>query len=163
MRGTRITVVVFERTRTTLRSARPRATQGAMSPTPEERPATKPFFRHLLVDLAIACVCSAAILALLGARSPKLTERENARVEGIRRVARSEQQAAQAPARLGELQRSVLDTELASSELGFRAMVELEDGLQATWEWVSGDPELAGERGPGDRADGSERHERASP
>jgi hypothetical protein len=24
-------------------------------------------------------------------------------------------------------------------------MVELEDGLQATWEWVSGDTELAGE------------------
>ena len=24
-----------------------------------------------------------------------------------------------------------------------RAMVELEDGLQATWEWLSGDPELA--------------------
>ncbi|HET6624220.1 MAG TPA: GDP-mannose 4,6-dehydratase, partial [Gaiellaceae bacterium] len=75
--------------------------------------------------------------------------------ELCRRIARSEQQAGQAPARLGELQRSVLDTELAASELGFRAMVELEDGLQATWEWVSGDPELAGERGPGDGADGS--------
>ncbi|MBM2823402.1 MAG: hypothetical protein HW413_2148, partial [Thermoleophilia bacterium] len=23
-------------------------------------------------------------------------------------------------------------------ELGFRAMVELEDGLQATWDWVQG-------------------------
>jgi len=75
--------------------------------------------------------------------------------ELCRRVARSEQPAAHAPARLGELQRSVLDTELASSELGFRAMVELADGLQATWEWVSGDPELSGERGAGDRADGS--------
>ncbi len=75
--------------------------------------------------------------------------------ELCRRVARSEQPAAHAPARLGELQRSVLDTELASSELGFRAMVELEDGLQATWEWVSGDPELSGERGAGDGADGS--------
>jgi len=74
--------------------------------------------------------------------------------ELCRRVARSEQPAAHAPARLGELQRSVLDTELASSELGFRAMVELADGLQATWEWVSGDPVLSGERRPGDGADG---------
>jgi UDP-glucose 4-epimerase len=75
--------------------------------------------------------------------------------ELCRRVARSEQQATPAPARLGELQRSVLDPELAAAELGFRAMVGLEDGLQATWEWVSGDPELPGERGSGDGADGS--------
>ena len=74
--------------------------------------------------------------------------------ELCRRIARSEQQAGQAPARLGELQRSVLDTELAASELGFRAMVELEDGLQATWEWVSGDPVLSRERSPGDGSDG---------
>jgi UDP-glucose 4-epimerase len=65
--------------------------------------------------------------------------------EHCRAVAGSEQQAAHAAARLGELQRSVLDPELAASELGFRAMVELEDGLQATWEWISGDTELAGE------------------
>jgi len=74
--------------------------------------------------------------------------------ELCRRIAGSEQQAEHAPARLGELQRSVLDTALAASELGFRAMVELEDGLQATWEWVSGDPVLSGERRPGDGADG---------
>jgi UDP-glucose 4-epimerase len=41
-----------------------------------------------------------------------------------------------APARLGELQRSVLDPELASRELGFRAEHELEEGLRATWEWI---------------------------
>ena len=74
--------------------------------------------------------------------------------ELCRRIAGSEQKAEHAPARLGELQRSVLDTALAASELGFRAMVELEDGLQATWEWVSGDPVLSGERRPGDGADG---------
>ena len=34
------------------------------------------------------------------------------------------------PARLGELQRSFLDPELAARELGFSAMVELEDGLR---------------------------------
>ncbi len=52
------------------------------------------------------------------------------------RVAGSDAQAEHAPARLGELFRSVLDPELAALELGFRAMVELEDGLQATWDWV---------------------------
>jgi len=70
--------------------------------------------------------------------------------ERCRTVAGSEQQAAHAPPRLGELQRSVLDTGLAASELGFRAMVELEDGLQATWDWLSGDPQLAGEGRAGD-------------
>ena len=52
------------------------------------------------------------------------------------RVAGSDAPAEHAPARLGELQRSFLDTELAASELGFTAMVGLEDGLRATWEWV---------------------------
>jgi UDP-glucose 4-epimerase len=53
------------------------------------------------------------------------------------RVAESDAQAEHAPARLGELQRSFLDPELAASELGFRAMVDLEDGLRATWDWVT--------------------------
>ena len=52
------------------------------------------------------------------------------------RVAGSDARAEQAPARLGELQRSVLDPELATTELGFRAMVQLDDGLQATWDWI---------------------------
>ena len=52
------------------------------------------------------------------------------------RVAESELAAEHAPARLGELQRSVLDPSLAAHELGFAAMVELEDGLRATWDWV---------------------------
>jgi UDP-glucose 4-epimerase len=56
--------------------------------------------------------------------------------ELCRRVAGSEVQAEHAPARLGELQRSVLDTNLAASELGFMAFVDLEDGLSSTWEWV---------------------------
>ena len=43
-----------------------------------------------------------------------------------------------APARLGELQRSVLDCSLAASELGWRPELALADGLRATWEWVSG-------------------------
>ena len=52
------------------------------------------------------------------------------------RVAGSETSAEHAPARLGELQRSFLSTDLAARELGFTAMVELEDGLRATWEWI---------------------------
>ena len=52
------------------------------------------------------------------------------------RVAGSDAEAEHAPARLGELQRSVLDPGLAARELSFTAMVELEDGLHATWEWV---------------------------
>jgi UDP-glucose 4-epimerase len=52
------------------------------------------------------------------------------------RIAGSEAKAEHAPLRLGELQRSSLDPELAASELGFRAMVELEDGLRATWDWI---------------------------
>ena len=75
--------------------------------------------------------------------------------ELCRRVAGSDREAAHAAARLGELQRSVLDPEVAARELGFRAIVELEDGLQATWEWLSGDPELAGERRAGDGGHGA--------
>jgi UDP-glucose 4-epimerase len=52
------------------------------------------------------------------------------------RVAGSDVPAEQADARLGELQRSFLDPTRAASELGFTAMVELEDGLRATWEWI---------------------------
>ena len=54
--------------------------------------------------------------------------------ELCRKVAGSEQEAVHAEPRLGELQRSVLDPELAASMLGFTAIVELDDGLQATWE-----------------------------
>jgi UDP-glucose 4-epimerase len=73
--------------------------------------------------------------------------------ELCRAAAGSSIEATHAPARLGELQRSSLDTQRAADELGFVAMVGLEDGLAATWEWVvSGDPELAGERRSGDGA-----------
>jgi UDP-glucose 4-epimerase len=41
------------------------------------------------------------------------------------------------PARLGELQRSVLDPSLAARELGFRAEVDLEAGLAETWRSVT--------------------------
>ena len=56
--------------------------------------------------------------------------------ELCRRVASSDVTATHAPARLGELHRSVLDPTLAARELGFEAEVELEDGLRATWDWI---------------------------
>jgi len=52
------------------------------------------------------------------------------------RVAESDTPAEHAPARLGELQRSYLDTTLAAETLGFSAMVDLDDGLRSTWDWV---------------------------
>jgi UDP-glucose 4-epimerase len=52
------------------------------------------------------------------------------------RVAGSDMPAEHAPARLGELQRSFLDPTLAAETLGFTAMVDLEDGLRSTWDWV---------------------------
>jgi UDP-glucose 4-epimerase len=54
--------------------------------------------------------------------------------ELCRRVAGSEVEAVKAPARLGELQRSVLDVSLAERELGWRPEVTLEEGLRLTWE-----------------------------
>jgi UDP-glucose 4-epimerase len=72
--------------------------------------------------------------------------------ELCRRVARSEIEAEHAPARLGELQRSVLDTTRAAEQLGFMAFVDLEDGLLSTWEWLSRNPELAGEGGSAESA-----------
>jgi UDP-glucose 4-epimerase len=56
--------------------------------------------------------------------------------ELCRRVSGIDAEAAYVPTRPGELQRSVLDTSRAASDLGFMAFVELEDGLQATWDWV---------------------------
>jgi UDP-glucose 4-epimerase len=55
-----------------------------------------------------------------------------------RTVAGSSLDAVEAPARLGELQRSVLDVSLAERELGWRAEVPLEEGLRLTWESIAG-------------------------
>jgi UDP-glucose 4-epimerase len=58
--------------------------------------------------------------------------------EVCRRVAGSSLEAESAPARLGELQRSVLDVALAERELGWRAEVPLEEGLRRTWASFAG-------------------------
>ncbi len=57
--------------------------------------------------------------------------------ELCRRIAGSSLEAEQAPARLGELQRSVLDVDAAGRGLGWRPEVSLEDGLRLTWESIS--------------------------
>jgi UDP-glucose 4-epimerase len=57
--------------------------------------------------------------------------------ELCRQAAGSDAQAEHVPARLGELQRSVLDPALAMDQLGFLPMVGIEDGIAATWEWVT--------------------------
>jgi len=57
--------------------------------------------------------------------------------ERVRRVAGSEQEPEYADPRPGELQRSVLDPSLAERELGWRPQQSLDDGLAATWAWLS--------------------------
>jgi UDP-glucose 4-epimerase len=52
------------------------------------------------------------------------------------RIAGVELEPEMAPARLGELERSVLDASLAEWELGWTPQVELEDGLRRTWESI---------------------------
>jgi UDP-glucose 4-epimerase len=58
--------------------------------------------------------------------------------DAIRTAAGTDREPAFAPARLGELQRSVLDPSLAARELGWRPEHSLADGLAATWEWIAG-------------------------
>jgi UDP-glucose 4-epimerase len=44
------------------------------------------------------------------------------------------------PARLGDVQRSVLDARLIDRELGWRPHTSLEDGLARTWDWIKEQP-----------------------
>jgi UDP-glucose 4-epimerase len=55
--------------------------------------------------------------------------------EAIRRVSEVSREPAFAGARLGELQRSVLDISLAERGLGWRPEHPLADGLARTWAW----------------------------
>ena len=57
--------------------------------------------------------------------------------EAIQRVSGISREPELAPARLGELQRSVLDPSLAERELGRRPEVDLLGGLAATWRWAT--------------------------
>jgi UDP-glucose 4-epimerase len=57
--------------------------------------------------------------------------------ETCRRVSGVDVEPVHDAPRLGELQRSVLATDLAERELGFRAETALEEGLAATWRFIS--------------------------
>jgi UDP-glucose 4-epimerase len=52
------------------------------------------------------------------------------------RVARSSAKPTFAAGRLGDIQRSVLDTSLIEQELGWRPRVGLDEGLERTWAWM---------------------------
>jgi UDP-glucose 4-epimerase len=56
-----------------------------------------------------------------------------------RRLAGLDLDPEEAPPRLGELRRSVLDPSLAAKELRWRAAVPLEEGLRRTWEAIAGE------------------------
>jgi UDP-glucose 4-epimerase len=62
--------------------------------------------------------------------------------EVCRNAAGSDIDAIFDPPRLGELQRSVLDTELAERELGFRAETPFADGISMTWESIRAEGEV---------------------
>jgi UDP-glucose 4-epimerase len=56
--------------------------------------------------------------------------------DAIRAASGVDREPAFAPARLGELQRSVLDPSLAERELGWRPERSLAEGLALTWDWI---------------------------
>ena len=56
--------------------------------------------------------------------------------DAIQRASGVTSEPAFAAARLGELQRSVLDISLAEHELGWRPGHSLDDGLTRTWAWI---------------------------
>jgi UDP-glucose 4-epimerase len=57
--------------------------------------------------------------------------------DAIQQASGIERAPEHAPARLGELQRSVLDPSLAAHELGWTPEVDLRTGLAETWSWVT--------------------------
>ncbi len=61
-----------------------------------------------------------------------------------RRVSGSQREAEMAPARPGDVQRSVLDPSLAARELGWRPERDLEAGLVVAWEWTAARAREAG-------------------
>jgi UDP-glucose 4-epimerase len=61
--------------------------------------------------------------------------------EECRNAAGADVEAILDPPRLGELQRSVLDTGLAQRELGFRAETSFADGISMTWKSIRAEGE----------------------
>jgi UDP-glucose 4-epimerase len=60
--------------------------------------------------------------------------------EHVQRASGIEREPEFADARPGELQRSVLDPSLARSELGWQPERSLDEGLAATWNWITSAP-----------------------
>jgi UDP-glucose 4-epimerase len=58
----------------------------------------------------------------------------------IRRATAIDREPEHAPARLGELRRSVLDVSLAARELGWQPERTLAQGLAETWAWIEKEP-----------------------
>jgi UDP-glucose 4-epimerase len=56
--------------------------------------------------------------------------------ELCRRVTGSEREPELGPPRPGDVRRSALDPSLAAQKLGWRARLDLESGLRATWTWM---------------------------
>ena len=56
--------------------------------------------------------------------------------DAIQQASGVEREPSYVDARLGELQRSVLDVSLAERELGWRPQVGLDEGLRRTWDWI---------------------------
>ena len=59
--------------------------------------------------------------------------------DAIVRATGIEREPKHADARVGELQRSVLDASAAERDLGWRAATSLDEGLARTWSWVQED------------------------
>jgi len=87
-----------------------------------------------------------AVLAAIGRKAGTFnvgTGKEtsvNALFEATRRVAGADTVPQYAPARAGEILRSVLDVSLAEHALDWRPQSSLDDGLRATWESGTGRP-----------------------
>jgi UDP-glucose 4-epimerase len=60
--------------------------------------------------------------------------------DAIRRATAIDREPEHAPARLGELRRSVLDVSLAARELGWQPERTLAQGLAETWAWIEKEP-----------------------
>jgi nucleoside-diphosphate-sugar epimerase len=56
--------------------------------------------------------------------------------DAVQRASGVTREPAFAETRLGELQRSVLDSSLAERELGWRPGSSLDEGLARTWAWI---------------------------
>jgi UDP-glucose 4-epimerase len=84
-----------------------------------------------------------ALLAATAVRTPAIYNVGSGIATSVRELHRlcakaagSEQEPRFAPARPGDLRRSVLDASGAEREIGWRAQTTLTDGLARTWEWV---------------------------